>query len=56
LPTDFSYRGKWEKIYLRCGAAAAVFVACTPRLIMSCNSSGMDERANAVSSVMAFWK
>ena len=27
-----------------------------PRLIMSCNSSAMDERASAVSSVICFWK
>jgi hypothetical protein len=49
-------QGGVGKNYLRCGVAAVTFVACTPRLIMSCNSSGMEERAKAVSSVMAFWK
>src|SRR6185312_12523635 len=51
LPT----KGECTLFYRRKGAAVAL-AAITPRLIMSCNSSGMDERCSAVSSVICFWK
>jgi hypothetical protein len=48
--------GPFKTYFLPATWATLVFMRPAPRLIISCNSSGEDERSNAVSSVICFWK